>query len=141
VRNRHLERLYRANIETTGAPMFPKGRRSVRAIARHVACGGVIALLVDQHEKRGKVLDFMGHPAPTTLVAAELGLRYGVPLFPAFVIRGEDGVTARIEVEAPIPAGEPAAMMQAFNDALAARVRAHPGQYFWLHRRWRKSLA
>lgn len=140
LRNRYLERLYHASIARTGAPMIQKGRRNVRAIARHVAEGGVIALLVDQHETRGTALDFLGHPAPTTLVAAELGLRYNVPLIPAFVIRSDDGVSATVEFDAPIPPGPPAAMMQAFNDALAARVRAHPGQYFWLHRRWRKSL-
>jgi KDO2-lipid IV(A) lauroyltransferase len=29
-------------------------------------------------------------------------------------------------------------MTQAAADSLAARVRMHPEQYFWLHRRWVK---
>jgi KDO2-lipid IV(A) lauroyltransferase len=28
-------------------------------------------------------------------------------------------------------------MTQALNDSLAARVRAHPEQWFWIHRRWK----
>ncbi|MGR3586573.1 MAG: LpxL/LpxP family acyltransferase, partial [Pseudooceanicola nanhaiensis] len=36
-----------------------------------------------------------------------------------------------------IPPGEPAEMMQALNDSLEARVRAHPDQWLWIHRRWR----
>jgi lauroyl/myristoyl acyltransferase len=32
-------------------------------------------------------------------------------------------------------------MTQAAADSLAARVRATPGQYYWLHRRWVKDLA
>jgi Kdo2-lipid IVA lauroyltransferase/acyltransferase len=41
---------------------------------------------------------------------------------------------------APPPLSTPEAMMQAVNDALAEQVRARPGQYYWLHRRWSKSL-
>jgi Kdo2-lipid IVA lauroyltransferase/acyltransferase len=50
-----------------------------------------MALLVDQYERRGVPLDFLGKPAPTTLIAAEFGLRYQVPVFPGFGIRAEDG--------------------------------------------------
>ena len=45
-----------------------------------------------------------------------------------------------IEFEAPIPPGTALEMTQAAADSLAARVRAHPGQYYWLHRRWVKSF-
>ncbi len=31
-------------------------------------------------------------------------------------------------------------MTQAAADSLAARVRATPGQYYWLHRRWTKTF-
>jgi Kdo2-lipid IVA lauroyltransferase/acyltransferase len=140
VRNRWLDALYRRNIGFTGAPVFPKGRGSVRAIARHIADGGVLALLVDQHERRGQTLDFLGRPAPTTLIAAEFALRYGVPVFPAFAIRAPDGVTIDMHIEAPLPHTTPREMMQSFNDLLAAQVRAHPGQYYWLHRRWAKDM-
>jgi len=31
-------------------------------------------------------------------------------------------------------------MTQAAADSLSARIRQHPGQYYWLHRRWKKRL-
>jgi KDO2-lipid IV(A) lauroyltransferase len=141
LRNRHLEALYHRNIASNGAPMFPKGRRSVRAIARHIAEGGVIAFLVDQYDRRGAALDFLGRPAPTTLTAAEFAIRYGVEFFPCHVRRDPDGIGMVFIVEAPLPRTDAREMMQRFNDLLGAWVRETPGQYYWLHRRWSKDVA
>jgi Kdo2-lipid IVA lauroyltransferase/acyltransferase len=139
VKNRYIEALYFDNISFTGAPMFPKGRTSVRGIAGHIARGGVMAFLVDQHERRGEPIDFLGRPAPTTLIAAEFALRYDVPLFVVYGIRAADGVAIDVLVEPAIPHTTAREMMEAFNASLARQVRAHPGQYYWLHRRWVKA--
>jgi KDO2-lipid IV(A) lauroyltransferase len=34
--------------------------------------------------------------------------------------------------------GDPAAMTQEVNDRLEAKVRENPGQWFWVHRRWKQ---
>jgi len=36
-----------------------------------------------------------------------------------------------------VPVSNPVTMTEALNDSLAARIIAHPGQWFWIHRRWR----
>ena len=45
--------------------------------------------------------------------------------------------SAEIATEVPVPHSDARTMMQAVSDSLAARVRAHPEQYFWIHRRWK----
>lgn len=136
--NPHLNTLYVDNLEA-GGPVFPKNRSGVRGMVRHLAKGGVLAILADQYEKRGTPLDFVGRPAPTTLVPAELALKFGLPLIPIYGRRLPDGVAVQVEVDPPIPRGSAAQMMQAANDSLAERVRRVPEQYYWLHRRWVKA--
>ena len=136
-----LNAIYLENLEFGGTPIFPKSRRGVRGIVAHVARGGIVAILTDQFERRGAPLDFIGHPAPTALVPAELAFRSKLPLVPIYGIRQLDGLHVQVVVEPPIPHSTVPEMMQAVNDSLAAQVRAHPGQYYWLHRRWVKRFA
>jgi Kdo2-lipid IVA lauroyltransferase/acyltransferase len=138
--NPHLNAAYLRNLEYGGKPMFPKGRRALRDLMQHVARGGIAAIFPDQYDRRATPLDFIGKPAPTSLVTAEIALKLDVPLIPIYGIREEDGEHVSIVAEPPLARGTAAEMMQRFNDSLAARVRAHPAQYYWLHRRWEKDL-
>jgi KDO2-lipid IV(A) lauroyltransferase len=133
-----LNELYLASLEFGGRPIFAKGPRGVRGIVAHLARGGIVAILTDQYDRRGATLDFLGRPAPTSTIAPDLALKYRVPLVPIYGVRAADGEHVAVVVEAPIPPSTPREMMQAVNDSLAAQVRAHPGQYYWLHQRWVK---
>jgi KDO2-lipid IV(A) lauroyltransferase len=62
-------------------------------------------------------------------------------MIPAYSTRQADGLHVAIEFEPPIPRTTPLEMTQAAADSLAARVRAKPEQYYWLHRRWVKRFA
>ena len=66
-----------------------------------------------------------------------MALKYDAPLVPVYGLRQPDGLSFRVIVEAPVPPGDPMAMTQALNDSLAALVRRHPEQWFWIHRRWK----
>ena len=114
--------------------------RTARRLVAHVARGGIVAILTDQHRRKAPVLDFIGHPAPTALLPADLAVKFKVPLVPIYGIRQPDRLHVQVVVEPPIAPASAEAMMQAVNDSLAARVRAHPGQYYWLHRRWVKTF-
>jgi Kdo2-lipid IVA lauroyltransferase/acyltransferase len=138
--NPYLNEVYSHGLGVSGTPMFAKGPRGMRGLVAHLAKGNVVALLVDQYDHRATPLDFVGRPAPTSLFAAQLALKYKVPLVPMFARRLEDGERVQVEADPPVALGTAEAMMQAVNDALAARIRACPGQYYWLHRRWSKSL-
>lgn len=131
--NLHYVRMMEANA----TPLFPRSRRGLAEMVKYVRSGGAVAILHDQHMEDGVALEFFGVTAMTALSPAEMAVKYGAPLIPIYTIRQPDGLSFRIEVEAPIPPGEPAEMMQALNDSLEARVRAHPDQWLWIHRRWR----
>jgi KDO2-lipid IV(A) lauroyltransferase len=139
--NVHLERIYLRQLETGGRPMFAKGGRGLRGLVAHLGRGGVAAILTDQYDRRAPEFDFLGRPAPTLTLAAELALKFGAPLIPGYGVREPDGLRVAVHLEAPVPHTTAAEMTQALNDSLAARVRTDPGQYLWLHRRWRKDLA
>jgi KDO2-lipid IV(A) lauroyltransferase len=138
--NRFLEPIYRRQLEIGGRPMLPKGPAGLRGLVTHLRAGGLAAILIDQYDRRAAKLDFIGRPAPTLTLTAELALKLRCPLIPGYGIRQPDGVHIAIHLDAPVPHTTAAEMMQAVNDGLAAQVRAHPGQYLWLHRRWTKDL-
>jgi KDO2-lipid IV(A) lauroyltransferase len=106
-------------------------------MVRFLRGGGILGLLIDQRMQQGAKLSFFGHEALTALSAAELALKYDALLLPVYAIRQENGLDFDILVESPIPPGPPEAMTQALNDSLEALVRAHPGQWLWIHRRWK----
>ena len=128
---------YVANLARIAGPNFSRGGRGTRELLKHLRAGGSIALLNDQAAYEGKELRFMGHPALTMTSAAEFALKYGAEIYPCYGIRLANGVDFRVEVEAPIPPATALEMTQALNDSLEARVRAHPEQWFWMHRRWK----
>jgi KDO2-lipid IV(A) lauroyltransferase len=138
VKNPFLNRDYLACVEAGGRPVVGRDGAGLRELVRHIRKGGVMSILVDQYVQGGHPIDFLGHPAPTGLTIAELALRYGVPMIPVYGTRQPDGLTVAVEFEAPIPPTDAVTMTQAAADSLAARVRAHPEQYYWLHRRWVK---
>ena len=137
MRNAFFNEHYVRTMEAFGGPVFAQGPRGTAGFVRHLKAGGQLVLLFDQNVVDGAVLDFLGHPAATATSAAELALRYKALLIPFYATRQSDGLSFSIELEAPVPHGEPIPMTQALNDSLAARARANPGQWFWIHRRWK----
>ena len=137
--NPDYEKLFLAGIEKGGHPIIAKGDKAhLRTMLKHLRKGGIVALLVDQHANSGAAwLTFMGQPAATSLSAAEMALRYGIPLIPVFGIRNDTGV--EVVIENPLRLASAAEMMQAFNHRLEHHVRAHPDQWYWYHTRWREA--
>jgi KDO2-lipid IV(A) lauroyltransferase len=128
---------YEQAIGAIGRPLFPRGKKGLGEMVRHLRGGGMLGMLVDQHMGHGAPLTFFGKTALTALSAADLALKYDALLVPTYGIRGPDGLSFTIVVEPPIPTGTPEAMTQALNDSLESLVRKHLDQWFWIHRRWK----
>lgn len=135
--NPYFDRHFAAAIRAVAEPLFARGRRGLAELVTHLRKGGMVGMLIDQHFNKGTPLDFLGHPARTSLSAAEMALKYNCLLVPVYGIRLEDGLHFDLLVEAPIPHTDAVTMTQALNDSLAAQVRARPEQWFWVHRRWK----
>jgi len=134
--NPHYQRRLLAGIEAGGKPILATGRVGTKALVRHLVDGGIISILLDEKYAEGVRMPFLGLPAMTSLSAAQLALKYDLPMVPAYGTRVGDGSHFEVEFEAPIPHTDALTMTQAFNDSLSARIFADPAQWYWLLRRW-----
>jgi KDO2-lipid IV(A) lauroyltransferase len=135
-KNRHYERRIASAIEAGGKPILATGSVGTRALVKHLRGGGIISILLDEKFREGVRLPFLGHDALTSLSAAQLALKYDLPMIPAYGIRIDDGNAFRVEFEAPIPHTDSITMTREFNDSLSARILADPEQWYWMLRRW-----
>ena len=133
--NSYFNAHYVRTMEAFGGPIFPQGRAGTTGFVKHLKAGGLLVLLFDQRAG-SDYIDFLGKPASTALSAAELALRYNADLIAFYATRQPDGLSFAVDLEAPIPHSTPLEMTKALTRSLEARVKAHPGQWFWVHRRW-----
>lgn len=136
-----VQRLRRDNAGAT-VPMFAKGARGARQAMGHLSRGGFLGMLVDQKLNEGIEARLFGLPAMTTTAPAVFALRHRCPVVPIHVERlGPARMRVVIGNAIPLPetgdrAADTAALTQAINDVLEAWIRARPGAWLWLHRRW-----
>ncbi|MCR0981566.1 lipid A biosynthesis lauroyl acyltransferase [Roseomonas populi] len=123
--------------------LIPAGLTAPTKLAKALQRGAVVGMVVDQRFGRGPVVDFLGRPAHANPLLANLARRFDCPVRGARAIRLEGG-RFRLELTDPIPMPRDAeglidvnAATQAVNDVIAGWVREHPGQWLWMHRRWR----
>ncbi len=121
---------------------------AARVVLRALRSGGGLAALIDQDFRgKGIVIDFFGRPARTPTGPISLALRAGAPLVYFLTWRLADG-THRVRFEEPIELDQGADPIRTVEEAtiaftrwLEARIREHPDQWVWIHRRWRRGLA
>lgn len=135
--NPYFNAHYIETLAAMGGPIFAKGRQGLGGFMRHLKQGGTVAMLFDLRVADGVSMPFLGRPALTTLSPAEMALRYDVPLIPFFATRGPGGLDFDIRIEEPIARGTAKEMMQRLTTRLEARIAEAPGQWFWIHRRWK----
>lgn len=128
---------YAETMKAVGGPAFARGRRGLAGFMRHIKEGGHGAILIDQYFDEGVVVDFLGKPAPTAQSVGEIALKYNALVVPAYARRLENGLDFDVLLEAPIPHSDPETMTQQLTDSLGEQVRERPGQWFWVHRRWK----
>lgn len=137
--NPYVNRTYVAAMESAaGVPFFPQDRRGISGLLQHLRNGGAATFLSDLYAGNGIEMEFLGRPAMTGQTAAEFALRTEALLVPFYGVRTSDGLDFRIEIETPIPRSDPETMMMCFNHSLERRIIEHPGQWFWMHRRWKR---
>ena len=135
--NGYYNDLFLKNLQDAGEPIFESGPAGVRGIMRHLKSGGLMSMLIDQRYGKQLTVDFLGKPAPTSPVAAELALKLGLQIIPAYGLRDpDDPARFTAHFEAPVARGTAAEMTQAITASLGARVREDPTQWYWLHNRW-----
>ena len=134
-KNRYYERRIRAGIKAGGNPILAIRRVKIRALLRHLRDGGIIFILLDKKYSEGVRIPFLGHNALISLSAAQLALKYDLPMIPAYGIRIDDRNAFHVDFEAPIPHTYCITMTHAFKDSLSERIIADPEQWYWMLKR------
>lgn len=106
----------------------------------------VVGILSDQDGgKRGEFAEFFGRLASTPKGVARFSLKTGTPILPVFIIR-EKGPYHRIVIEDDISVNATEdigqdihEILQRFAKVLQRYVERYPGQWLWLHKRWKST--
>jgi len=137
MRNPYFNAHYVRAISAIGEPMFRQGPSGMKQLVKHLRAGGVLGILTDINSFGGEELDFFGKPAMTSMITAELALKYNAALIPVYAVRQANGLDFEIIAQAPIVPSDPKTMTQDVNHQLEELVRDNLGQWFWIHRRWK----
>jgi KDO2-lipid IV(A) lauroyltransferase len=114
-------------------------------IPQLLARGGTVGFIADQNAgSKGVFVDFFGRKASTYKSIALLAMEYQVPIVVGYARRLNDRFHFRIGTQDIIrpedwkDRDDPMRYItQRFTSAIEAFVREDPGQYLWVHRRWK----
>lgn len=145
--NPFLDALVTRGRERAQLRLIPK-RAAVKGVSAALARGECVGMMLDQNAGRhGVIVPFFGRPASTARSLAVLALKSGAPVVPAFIHRLPDG-DHQVTLEPAIPLVRTGQMDRdvglntaRFTEAIERQVRAHPEQWFWVHRRWKSPPA
>ncbi|WP_207539170.1 lipid A biosynthesis lauroyl acyltransferase [Sabulicella rubraurantiaca] len=141
--NRHVA----ADIIALRAPimgqLIPAGLAAPIRMAEALDQGLTLGMLVDQRFGRGPRVPFFGVPAASNPFLARLARRFEAPVHGLRAIR-LPGNRFRLELtealDLPRDAGgkvDVEATTALVNRIIEGWIREHPGQWLWMHRRWR----
>jgi KDO2-lipid IV(A) lauroyltransferase len=143
LRNRDLNRFWMEARARCGLKIVP-AHNSYRDCLRVLKRGELLGFILDQNMTRdeGIFVEFFGRPACTTPGLAMLSAHAQAPVLPAFLVRNADD-TMTLKLLPPLdppPDRQPETLKQAtqaYTKVVEQIIRHHPGQWIWMHRRWR----
>lgn len=125
--------------------LAPKGGSGAKELMAALKSGASVALMNDQKMNDGIAAPFLGREAMTASGPARMALRYDCPLVPMSIVR-KDRTRFKVTVHEPMekPDGSDAAaildLVTRINAFIEAQIMRAPAQWFWVHRRFEKSL-
>lgn len=147
VNNPHIDARVRKQREAYGTKFLVQKstHRGGRELLTALKNGESVALLNDQKFNTGLSIPFFGEPAMTAQGAVRLALKTGRPLLPMAVTRDKAifTVTFYEPIELDDSTDRDADVLNGVTKVSAfieTRIRETPAQWFWVHRRWPKSL-
>lgn len=146
--NPYLDRFIARFRGATGQFLIPKngGYDQILAV---LAGGGTLSFLADQYAgPKGCWVNFFGRPASAHKAIALLSLEHDAPIAVCFNRRLDEPMQFEMTLQAvadPRDTGNELGtvreLTQWYSDRLEEIIRQIPGQYWWLHRRWKDPRA
>ena len=99
-----------------------------------------MGVLIDQNTslQAGVFVDFFGTPACANTAFAKIAARTGAAVIPGFAIWSEEESKYVLKFYPPLEiSGDPADYTRRLHTVLERVIREHPGQWLWVHRRWK----
>lgn len=117
---------------------YPKSSAGMRQILNALKEGRRIGILIDQKYNQGVETEFFGRPAMTSPAYIQMAKRFKCPLYPARIER-TGGENFRITIFPPLDLEkDEQTLLRESHDLLESWIKDRPGQWLWLHRRWKK---
>lgn len=142
--NKYLDRFVNEFRGRTGQYMLPK-KGSGADIQKVLERGGILTLLGDQHAGQNQCwVNFFGKPASTHKAVSVFSLGNRAPTMISYARRLDRVLHYEVGPEAICDPADPnfelgtvPLLAQWYTNHLENLIRRSPGQYWWLHRRWK----
>jgi KDO2-lipid IV(A) lauroyltransferase len=134
-----IDRMVEARRTLSGNRLIQK-KDYARSILKALAANQAVGVLVDQNAspETGAFVDFFGLSACAGTGFARIAARSGATVIPGYALWSESERRHILRFEPPVPiTGDEFLDTQAIQSRLEAVIRAYPGQWLWIHRRWK----
>ena len=137
--NPGIDRLVEDRRQLSGNHLIVKWD-GARAVLRALHQNEAVGVLIDQNTslQEGVFVDFFGTPACANVAFAKIAARTGAAVIPGFAIWSKSEGKYVLKFNPPLEiSGDPAEDTRRLHAVLERVVREHPGQWLWIHRRWK----
>ena len=140
--NRMIDRYIQKNRQRENAYFYKKGSDSAKNMIKVLKNRGDLALLVDQRDSSGPLINFFNKKAYASEGFANLALKYQTMICPVYSIRNKDG-SFQLIFEKPLEFNEyqnltPKDLVQkVYIEYFESWIIKNPEQWLWSHERWK----
>jgi len=146
MRNKKINNILYSSRAATGLQFIPPhGKTTAMQILKGLKEGKSIIFILDQHiyPPYGVATTFFGHHVGTGFGLALFAMKTGAPVLPLHTFRDQNGKNHVVFGE-PIPFTHAEnreqtlkTMTQKYNHVLEETIQKYPGQWMWIHKRWK----
>jgi KDO2-lipid IV(A) lauroyltransferase len=137
--NRGVDRLVEDRRRLSGNHLIVKWD-GARAVLRALHQNEAVGVLIDQNTsiQEGVFVDFFGIPACANTAFAKIAAKTGAAVIPGFAIWSEEERKYILKFHPPLEiSGDATEDTRRLHAVLEGVIRDHPGQWLWIHRRWK----
>ncbi len=140
--NQLIDRYIQKNRQRKNAFFYKKGSDSAKNMIKVLKNGGDLALLVDQRDSSGPLINFFDKKVYASEGFANLALKYQTMICPLYSIRNKDG-SFKLIFEKPLEFNEyqnltPKDLVQkVYLEYFESWISKNPEQWLWSHERWK----
>ena len=140
--NQKIDQYIQKNRSRENAYFYKKGSESAKNMIKALKNNEDLALLVDQRDSSGPIINFFGKQAYATDGFAHLALKYQTMICPVYSIRQKNG-NFKFIYEKPLYYKDYKDLSaynlveKVHNKYFEKWIRENPTQWLWVHQRWR----